>query len=446
MSPDPAERAGVFRYRSWTIDAANSRIIGEYELDRWHFREEFGFTPSGAWDSPAVRHAARLLYLMAGVSYYKAGAPPVIDLGDTPISDREREFLTEYYLQGLGEFAYRAGLSLDGLQLVGGRDFPQPAAGKPLGHGPLIPFGGGLDSIVTVELLRATGRLDGARLFVVNKAADRFDAIERPAALTGLPISRATRSLDPQILRSAELGFFNGHVPVTGIISAMACVTAALEGLDAVVMSNEWSSSSATLVTDDGRSVNHQYSKSADFENGFRTVMSACPAAPDYFSLLRPWTELWIARYFADHASGYLLDFRSCNRAFHINPEHRSATWCGRCDKCAFIDLMLAPFVPADRLSQVFSGAEPLMNPSLQHQFDTLLGLVPGAKPWECVGDVAESRVAARMAARLPKRADSLLPGLAAAADQFSDPSVEALMSPMSGHHIPDRYVSPDLG
>ena len=446
MNRDPVDRGRVFRYRSWTVDAQKGRIIGEYELDNRRFREEFGFTPSGAWDSPAVLHAARLLYLMAGVSYYKAGAPPVIDLNDTPVSDLEREFLTEYYVQGLGEFAYRAGLNLDGLQLIGGRDLPQSAAGPSLGHGPLIPFGGGLDSIVTVELLRTTGRLEGARLFVVNKAAERFDAIERPAALTGLPISRATRTLDPQILRSAELGFYNGHVPVTGIISAMACVTAALEGLDAVVMSNEWSSSSATLVTDDGRSVNHQYSKSADFENGFRAVMGTCPAAPDYFSLLRPWTELWIARYFADHASRYLSDFRSCNRAFHINPDHRSATWCGRCDKCAFIDLMLSPFVPADRLSQVFSGAEPLMSGTMRHQFDTLLGLVPEAKPWECVGDVAESRVAARLGALLPARAGSLLPALAAAADEFSDPSVEALMAPMSGHNIPKRYASSDLG
>ena len=143
---------------------------------------------------------------------------------------------------------------------------PAGTLGPSAPHAMLIPFGGGIDSIVTVELMRGRG---DAALFVMSRPGDRFAAIERPAAVTGLPVVRAGREIDPQLLRSAELGFLNGHVPVTGILSAIAVMAALLDGRDAVVMSNEWSASVATLRAG-GRPINHQYSKSMEFEAGFR--------------------------------------------------------------------------------------------------------------------------------------------------------------------------------
>ena len=116
-------------------------------------------------------------------------------------------------------------------------------------------------------------RRPDAALFVMSRPGDRFGAIERPAEVTGLPIVRAGREIDPQLLRSAELGFLNGHVPVTGILSAIAVMAALLDGRDTVVMSNEWSASVATLEAG-GRAINHQYSKSTQFETGFRQVLA----------------------------------------------------------------------------------------------------------------------------------------------------------------------------
>ena len=84
---------------------------------------------------------------------------------------------------------------------------------------------------------------------------------------------RAEREIDPQLLRSRELGFLNGHVPVTGIISAIAVLAATLDGRDAVVIANEWSASIPTLEVD-GVPVNHQYSKSGTFEAAFRGVLA----------------------------------------------------------------------------------------------------------------------------------------------------------------------------
>ena len=146
---------------------------------------------------------------------------------------------------------------------------------------------------------------------------------------------------------------------------------AVLDGRGAVVMSNEWSASSGNLERD-GRTVNHQYSKSLEFETAFRSILTV-GGGPEYFSLLRPWSELWIARRFATDSAAYLPLFRSCNRAFHVDPRIRWKTWCGQCDKCAFIDLILAPFVPAPELAAVFAGREPLQDVRDRH---ALVGIV----------------------------------------------------------------------
>ena len=78
-----------------------------YSLDGREFAERVSLAPGPRWDTPAARAAARLVYLLAGVSYYKTAAPPVIDLGEHRADRRELAFLRDFYLQGLGEYAYR---------------------------------------------------------------------------------------------------------------------------------------------------------------------------------------------------------------------------------------------------------------------------------------------------------------------------------------------------
>ena len=72
----------------------------------------------------------RLIFLLAGVSYYKTSAPPVIDLGDHALTPAERAFLSDFYRQGLGEFAYRNGLELD-FEIRARDAAPDPAAYQP---------------------------------------------------------------------------------------------------------------------------------------------------------------------------------------------------------------------------------------------------------------------------------------------------------------------------
>ena len=253
-----------------------------------------------------------------------------------------------------------------------------------------MPFGGGIDSVVVMEEVR--GRHPDSTLLVIGPPGARFAAIERPAEVSGLPVRHVERAIDPSVRRSAELGFLNGHVPVTGILSAIAVTAAVGHGHDAVVMSNEWSASIGTRTVA-GRSVNHQYSKSAAFEEAFAAVLDqSIGPLPAFFSLLRARSELWVAERFA-RLTRYHRVFRSCNRAFHLDPALRAERWCGRCDKCCFIDLVLAPFLPEAELSAIFDGAEPLADPRLADRFAALLGTA-GDKPFECVGDVEECRVA----------------------------------------------------
>jgi UDP-N-acetyl-alpha-D-muramoyl-L-alanyl-L-glutamate epimerase len=452
-----------FRYEDYELNPARKLLTCIYSLGSWRFEEKITFPAPGRWDSPAVREAARLVFLLAGISYYKTAAPLLIELGEHALSDTERDFLREFYLDGLGEYAYRNDLDLSGLRIEGPVR-PEPAAAdlppasRPAGTGrPLVPFGGGIDSIVTTELVR--GRADPA-LFIVNRPADRFDAIERPAAVTGLPIIRAEREIDPQLLRSRELGFRNGHIPVTGILSAIAVMAAVLDGRDTVVMSNEWSASVPTLESA-GRAINHQYSKSLAFEAWFRRVLAdALGGQLNYFSALRPYSELWVAQRFA-RLTEYHSTFRSCNEAFYADPSRRLGYWCGRCDKCCFIDLILAPFLSPAELGSIFDGHEPLNDPDpagpIAQRFRTLLGTSADSKPFECVGDVGECRAATLLAARRPERAGTTLlqqlaaeltalPGTPAATVSLTTgPVTTGLLQPMGEHFIPDAYATEDL-
>lgn len=451
------------------------RLVCHYALDDLPFTEQITFLrPEGTsspWpavepDDPALHRAAHLLFLLAGISYYKAAAPPVVDVPEPGLTPAERRLLEAFYLDGLGEYAFRNDLDLAGLRIVAPDRAPAAppaappsarAAGTPLGR-PLIPFGGGLDSIVTVEGIRP--RVGDPALFVVAREGDRFAAIETALAVADLPVIRAERLLDPKVLRSRELGYRNGHVPVTGVISAIAVTAALLDGRDAVVMSNEWSASSGNAERN-GRVVNHQWSKSLTFEDLFRAALAeAIPAeeggggpggaAVEYYSWLRPFSELWVADRFLP-LERYHLSFRSCNRAFHIDPAHRLDHWCGHCDKCAFIDLILSPFLPRERLEAVFTaGPEPLANAELTTQFRALLGLSGDIKPFECVGDVDECRVAIVLAAARPDRQDSpLVQQLAAETRPLIPgdvaPFADTLLRPLSEHRIPPAHAPADL-
>jgi hypothetical protein len=424
----------AFTYQELAINATSQTITCRYSVAGEEFVERVTI-PGADLDLPGVREAATWYFLLAGVSYFKSSVPPIIDLGVVATSQAEQDFLLQFYREGLGEFAHKNALDLTHLTLIGPTLEPTKVETGLSDGNVLIPFGGGIDSIVTVSEL--AGLADRAALFVAERPGARFEAIERPAAVTNLPIQRAERLIDAKLLESASRGYLNGHVPVTGILSALAVLTAVSSGYGAVAMSNERSASSATIESDQG-SVNHQWSKGLAFEQGFRSVLSKRLGGVEYFSFLRNRSELDIARQFAklDRFHG---SFRSCNRSFHQDPARRLDAWCGICDKCLFVDLILAPFMDRSQLDQIFAGAEPLESPALAAQLEVLVGVGAGERPFECVGDEAECREALLLTAQRDDRQGSTMIRDIASRIPRERPEAHEL----DIDFIPERYATP---
>lgn len=396
----------TFHFEGHEASADRTRLLLRYSVRSDDGREEFvervelpGRTVESL-DEDAFDRVLRLLWLAGGMSYYKAFAPRrvVVPVALTPL---EREFLESMFRGGLAEYAYRNDLP-EALE-PDVEAAPRTSYG---GSGPttadvvrhaLVPVGGGKDSVDTIETLR--GAVDALTLFSVND----FAPIRATAETAGLPLVQARRALDPHLLELNAQGALNGHVPVTAVNSTIGTLTAMLLGADAVVFSNERSASSGNLLWH-GQDVNHQWSKSLEFERLLREALAdaGCPVA--YFSLLRPVSELAIVRRFAGLRE-YHRVITSCNRAFRLNPaEGASSGWCGDCPKCQFVHLMLAPHLSPDELAGIF-GRDLFADPRQTEGFAELVG-VTGHKPFECVGEVEECQVAWHLVRESPEWKD----------------------------------------
>lgn len=428
------ERASLFRYLGFTLEGAS--LVGRYQLDEIEFTERVDFEGIDALERVGVRGLAQLWYVLAGLSYYKAGAARTVDFADLILGERSRAFISASFHDGLGEFSFRNELDLSDVRFIGGREPGWVAtAGANLdAERVLIPFGGGIDSVVSVEQLNPS--LDRA-LFVVSPASGRFAPLEATAAVTGLPIVRATRTLDPLITQPSDQ-FFQGHVPVTAMITLLACVGAAASGRGGVVMSNEHSASVDNLSWH-GRGINHQWSKSYAAEVALGTAVGeSIGQVLRVASFLRDRSELWVAKIFSELPQ-YHPVFRSCNRAFRQDASERLTTWCGECDKCLFINLVLAPFLSRSSLREIFHS-EPLANPALRTQLATLVGLGLDHKPFECVGDPHECASALAYVAKLDEWRDVAHVGELAALVGFTPP-LAALLEPQGDSRVAAHWL-----
>jgi UDP-N-acetyl-alpha-D-muramoyl-L-alanyl-L-glutamate epimerase len=360
------------------------------------------FNPDGM-RAAAAEQALRLLHLVAGVSYYKAAVPPTIAINSYSIDADTAELLETIYLNGLGEFAYRNGLDLHGrivFPLGGpsgptGTDSPVSVFGTETPHTradslglrehALVAIGGGKDSLVSIEALRSIGVeqsvtwIGGSQL--IKACAER----------TALPTLNIGRQLAPELFEYNRQGAWNGHIPVTAVNSAILVFAAVLLDADQVVFSNERSASYGSMIEGTGE-VNHQWSKGWAFEQAFGDYVQRHVAADlKYYSLLRPLSELAVARQFAK-TDRYDAHFSSCNRNFHILGERPVNRWCGVCPKCHFVFLALAPFMSKPRLVGIF-GRNLLDDVAQIGGYDALLEY-QDHKPFECVGEGRESRAA----------------------------------------------------
>ena len=361
----------------------------------------------------AVQRALQLLHLIAGVSYYKAAVPAQVSIDGYAIDADTAALVESVYFNGLGEFAYRNGLNLRDRFKLPVASLPSTASGRGAGgeggsapnlnltRHALVAIGGGKDSLVSIEALRTAGVAEtvtwigGSQL--IRACAER----------TGLPTLNIGRTLAPELFELNRHGAWNGHIPVTAVNSAIMVLAALVQGVDQVVFSNERSASYGSQIAGTGE-VNHQWSKGWAFEKAFGEYVQQHVAADlQYYSLLRPLSELAVARQFAK-TDFYDAHFSSCNRNFHILGERPVNRWCGVCPKCHFVFLALAPFMPKTRLVRIF-GRNLLDDSEQAAGYDALLEF-QDHKPFECVGEGKESRAAmATLAARPEWKEDVLV-------------------------------------
>jgi hypothetical protein len=430
------EQFEVMRFPAYRFDPATGVAEFDYLLDGpapLEFTETITFPVAAG---PPPEHFLRvldLLHVVAGVSYYKVGAPARIE-APSAVPAEAAALFTAVYTEGLGEYAYVnrlphvLGLSV----LVPGVSAAAPAVDNALGR-PLSAVGGGKDSIVTLEILRAAG------LDPVPFSVNPNPVIVNVNAASGLTALAARRRLDPRLFELNKAGALNGHIPVTAINSLIAIGTAALHGLGPVVMSNERSASDPNLIWN-GHEINHQWSKGLAAEGLLRAAVTAHTGLTEpYFSLLRSLSELHIAQLFARHTS-YDDVVTSCNKAFKLHDP--TARWCGDCPKCRFVALAMAPSMPRERLTHIF-GRDLFADPAQVPGYLELLG-IDAHKPFECVGEVEESLVALTMLGDDPQWAGApVIVALRAAvpAEAWAAASRDEVLTPSGRTFVPATYA-----
>jgi UDP-N-acetyl-alpha-D-muramoyl-L-alanyl-L-glutamate epimerase len=416
-----------FIFEGYHFDHGTRTLTFTYSMDgvlpfTETYRFDFDFV---TYDEAALDRACQLLFFLAGTSYFKTYFPPqiVVKAGqiDTPLA----AFLGETYQKGFGEFFYMN-------QMDPNTTITFPVNSEPLPpiqlttppEGLLIGVGGGKDSLVSIELLR--DQQAPVTTWSLNHRPQLTPLVER----IGLPHAWVDRTWDPVLLEIKDQpDAFNGHVPISAIFAACGAVVALLTGRRDVVVSNEQSANEPTMNYR-GVDINHQYSKSQAFEQLFQEQLGrSFREQIRYYSFLRPLSEVMIGRMFAQTIFDKYKDvFSSCNRAFVHGSDRMS--WCGVCAKCAFVYLVLSPFIPEAELTKLWNGKNLLRDPGLETMYRQLLG-IEGDKPFDCVGEVKEARSAMRVAqARDAELAQKY---------QFDIPE-DYNYAAMASHHMPQEY------
>jgi UDP-N-acetyl-alpha-D-muramoyl-L-alanyl-L-glutamate epimerase len=406
----PEDIPHVGRILGWDVDGTTVRLRTELDgiatfVETVTLRDPQGraLTPDVA--DPRVRGALDVLALTTSLSYLKATLPAVVEV-QVPLGDAAARMLEALLVDGLAELAFVNGLGpLDTaftLQPHPARPDRDPAAhpaapGRPDGPvrpGVLVTVGGGKDSAVSLALA-ARHDPDALALSVNPRAPMRASA-----DWAGVGLVSVERRLDPALLALNAAGAINGHVPITAIVTTLAALAAAVLDRGTVLVSNESSADEPTRTIGTWR-INHQFSKTSPFERLLDVALAEAGAQVRVVSLLRPLSELAIARA-AARLPGLIANVTSCNAAYSLSAPR--AGWCGACPKCRFVELALAPFT--DRATLVAElGFDALADPDQVAGFAAMLD--DATKPFECVGTVAEVRLALDLLAADPDWADA---------------------------------------
>ena len=320
------------------------------------------------------------------VSYYKATCSPQIIIECGKLNQRQKNFWKKLYFNGLGEFFFQNKIDFTTknflkIECISNKEFKKKkikASDKIL-----LPIGGGKDSIVSLNLLLK----ENIYCFGLNKTKEIEQTIGENKHIY------AEREIDKNLLRLNREGYYNGHTPFSAYLAFLTTLTAYLIDAKYIALSNERSANEETTKYF-GRKINHQYSKTFEFENDFRKYSKEfLIEGIEYFSFLRPLYEIQIAEIFSRFTKYHSI-FLSCNEANKTcsGTKEKSLKWCGKCSKCLFIFSILYPFLKEEELLNIF-GRNLFEDKNLKREMLQLIGKEK-TKPFECIGTTKESLLA----------------------------------------------------
>lgn len=390
------EKYTEFRYHGYELKETEDEIRIVYDFEICGLS---GFAPTFTLKKPSFagmlsqykvfQDAVFSLGMAELVSYWKISCAPHVIVECGSLSEEQILWWKKLYFNGLGEFFYKNEIDVTMENFMDLTSSGSEAEGREIDFsfsGSLIPVGGGKDSFVSLDLLK--DKQDENYAFVINRLMSAVHSANA-AGYDGEKLVNPIRTLDNRMLELNKQGYLNGHTPFSALAAFAAYLTAIVYRRKYIVLSNESSANESTVK---GSSVNHQYSKTFDFEKDFNHYTETfLPADVHYFSFLRPLSELQIAGIFAS-LKEYLPIFRSCNVG------SKEEKWCGHCAKCLFVCFMMSAYLSKEEVISIF-GRDMLNDPEMKELFEQLTGIADN-KPFECVGTRDEVNIAISMGIR----------------------------------------------
>ena len=433
-----------FIYRDFSLDTdrrvASFRYTIETDQQPFDLCETLTF-PDALPDTQAIAKLLRALHIGLGISYYKAFLPPIIT-HPYQMDSAEASFWNTVFKHGLGELLYKNKLPAGRLAAFKAQDGTAiDGADTTRWHEEaLLGIGGGKDSIVAGELLK---QLDiPLKGFVLATGTNKGQS-QSVADVMKVDLLAVERRLDQQIIEIGKLpNTYNGHVPISMVFAFVGCVLAAQTGSSYVVVANE-ASASIPQVTSDNGSVNHQWSKSLDFEKLFQDYIHQNVSNKlHYFSAIRPLTSVAVAKLFATHKP-YFEVFTSDNALFKIKQGQREhPRWSIDSPKSLSSYVLLSPWIADDDLLRIFGRN--FLNEPLDELFLSLLGETD-TPILDCVGTPDELRLSLSLLDRQGRAGNSHLMQLAKDKHLLA-PDVDAelarVLEPATDHALPDTLTN----
>lgn len=378
----------TFIYKSYELDETDTELKVTYffeieSLKEFHPTLTFNKkTLSKNIDRDFLNYLIFHVGLVELVSYWKASCSPNVIIEAGYIGEAQIEWFKKLYYYGLGEFFYVNGIeaSIEDFMNIKCTASKQEFNISYNGSGNLIPIGGGKDSVVSLELLKNS--FEDNNPFIINPKEVTLNCAYA-GGYDDDKIVTVKRTICKNLIELNKEGFLNGHTPFSALVAFLSYLTAYMSGKKYIILSNESSANESTVV---GTKINHQYSKTYEFENDFNNYTKEYFGIDiKYFSLLRPLSEFQIGMLFSNYEKYHTI-FKSCNVGSKSNPW----IWCLDCPKCLFVYIILSPFLYKEGLINIF-GEDLYEKDSLLDTFKELTGNAD-TKPFECVGTIREVR------------------------------------------------------